>query len=200
MTRARTRGSPTSRRARLPRRPRSPRARSGPRAPSRVEDRTVSRAAYGGDVARAVGIIAKLVAQTADIHVDSPIEHLGLVLSIERVEEHLTRDDPAAGPHECREEAEFGLRERNALSRTTDLVTIEVDRQIAERKGPPHRLLARPGASQDGLPADDELRGSAGLRQVVVGAARDAGYPVGSASPCRQHEHRDVGLRACGAN
>src|SRR5256714_4145757 len=189
MTCSRTRGSRSSRRARLPRRPRSPRARSGPRAPSRVEDRTVSRAAYGGDVARAVGIIAKLVAQTADIHVDRPIEHLGLVLSIEGVEKHLTRDDPAAGPHECREEAELGLRERNALPRTTDLVTIEVDRQIAERKGPPHRLLARPGTSQERLHADDELRGREGLREEVGGAARDAGYPVGSASAGRQHSH-----------
>src|SRR5205814_6270153 len=154
-------------------RPRSPRPRSVPRDPSRVEECAVSRAAHRRDIARPLWIVAELVAKPPDVYVDRSVEHRGVVLSIERIEKHLARDDSTAGAHQRREKAELGLRQRDALVSAADLVTVEVDREIAERERCPTRLLARFCASQERFYADDQLRGRERLRQIVVGTARD---------------------------
>src|SRR5258707_4532901 len=76
-------------------------------------------------------------------------------------------------------------------------MTIEIDRQIAEGEGLPPGLLARFGASQEGLYPHDELRRGERLGQVIVRAARDPGYAVSRTAAGRKYQHRYVGFRAC---
>ena len=58
--------------------------------------RPVADPADGGHVSRRVGIVAKFVAQPADMDVDGPVEDLGLVRTVDRIEELVAGEDAAA--------------------------------------------------------------------------------------------------------
>ena len=63
-----------------------------------------------------LGIVAELVAQPPDVDVDGPVEDLGLVVAVDRIEELVAGQDPAAGLEDRLEEAELdpGQRDRPA--------------------------------------------------------------------------------------
>ena len=62
----------------------------------------VADAADRRDVARPVGVVTELVAQPPDVDVDGPVEHLGLVLAVDRVEQLVAAQDAAVGLEERR--------------------------------------------------------------------------------------------------
>ena len=92
----------------------------------------VADAADRGDVARSLGVVAELVAQPADVDVDGPIEHLGLVLAVDRVEQLVAAQDAAAGLDQAGEEPELdpGQGDRHAVA--GDLVAVEVDDEVGQ--------------------------------------------------------------------
>ena len=61
----------------------------------------VPDAAHRRDVARPFGVVTELVAQPPDMDVDGPVEHLRLVLAVDRVEQLVAGQDPAAGLDEA---------------------------------------------------------------------------------------------------
>ena len=149
----------------------------------------VADAADGRDVARRVGVVAELVAQPADVDVDRPVEDLGLVLAVDRVEQLVAGQDPAVGLEDRLRAA--GTRRgsgRSAVPSRRDLVAVEVDDQVgvadrAARRGVAcRRRRGRRGPAQDRLDAQDELGRRERLGQVVVGAVLEAGDPVDASS------------------
>src|SRR5207302_6376131 len=94
-------------------------------------DCPISGAAHGGDVAWMVGLLAKLVAQPADVDVDGPLQGIALYRPIESVEQDLTGQDPAFSLHQCREQAELSCRQGNNSVVTSQLEPVEIDREVA---------------------------------------------------------------------
>ena len=77
-----------------------PITRSRPRGP-------VSDAADGRDVARHLGVVPELVAQPADVDVNGPVEDVGLVAAVDRIEELVAGQDAAVRFEDRLEEPEL---------------------------------------------------------------------------------------------
>ena len=74
--------------------------------------RPIAHAAHRRDVPRSVGVVAELVPEPPDVDVDGPIEDLGLVLAVDRVEQLVAGQDAAVGLEQRRRAA--GTRPRSA--------------------------------------------------------------------------------------
>ena len=83
-----------------------------------------------GDVARAIGLLPKLVAQPADVDVDGPLQGIALDGPVQGVEQDLPGQHPAPGLHQCREKAELGCRKGNDSIAASQLESVQVDREI----------------------------------------------------------------------
>ena len=69
--------------------------------------RAIADAADRGDVARAVGVVAELVAEAADVDVDRAVEDLGAVVAVDRIEQLVARQDAAVGLEDRLEQPEL---------------------------------------------------------------------------------------------
>src|SRR5207253_11089419 len=74
-------------------------------------DCPISGATHSRDVTRMVGLLAKLVAQPADVDVDGPLQGIALYRPIESVEQDLSGEHPAFGLHQRGKKAELGGRQ-----------------------------------------------------------------------------------------
>src|SRR5437763_14181274 len=70
--------------------------------------RPVPGSAHCGDVARAIDILTKLVAQPADVDIDRPLERVALHRPVERVEQSVASQKPAPCLAQSREQAKLG--------------------------------------------------------------------------------------------
>ena len=180
---------------------RAPRARSGwrSRAPITGRRRPIADAADGGDVARMLGVVAELVAQAPDVDVDRPVEHLGLVAAVDRVEQLVAGQDAAVGLDE-----RWSSRNSTRVSGDRRAVAGSPRGGRGRRRGRPVtsggradgvRASVARGPAQDRLDAQDELGRGERLGQVVVGAVLEAGDPVERRAARRQDEDRRGGRR-----
>ena len=64
--------------------------------------------------------------------VDRPVEDVGPVLAVDRVEQLVAGEDPAAGLDEAGQEAELDAGERDRPAGPGDLVAVEVDGQVGQ--------------------------------------------------------------------
>ena len=64
--------------------------------------------------------------------VDGPIEHLGLVLAVDRVKQLIAAEDTAAGLDQAGEEAEFDPGEGDRDAVAGDLVAVEIDDEVGQ--------------------------------------------------------------------
>ena len=128
--------------------------------------------------------------------VDRPIEDLGLVLAVDRVEELVAGQDAAVALEEGDEEPELDGGQRHEPIGDPDLVALAIDDEVAvpdrlagaRRCAPPPRPAA--GPLEDPLDAEDELGRGERLREVVVGAGTEARDPVVRQAPRREDDHR----------
>ena len=69
--------------------------------------------------------------------VDRPIEDVGLVPAVDRVEQLVAGEDPAVGLDDGLEEAELDAGQRDRLAVAGDLVAVEVDDEVGvdQRRG-----------------------------------------------------------------
>ena len=102
---------------------------------SRGPGRPVADAADRGHVARRLGVVAELVAQPADVDVDGPVEDVGLVAAVDRVEQLVAGEDAAVGLEERLEEPELDARQGDRLARPRHLVAVGVDDEVALGEG-----------------------------------------------------------------
>ena len=143
--------------------------------------------------ARRARVVAELLAQVGDVHVDRALAH-HRVAAARLAEERVARHHAPGPPRERHEEVELHPRELDALPRHARLAAREVDDDgaRAELGGGAAGLRA----AEDGAEAREELPGGDGLREVVVGAELEAHHPVGLVAAGREHEDGDVAPRA----
>ena len=115
------------------------------RADVTVAGRPVADAADGGDVARPLGVVAELVAQPPDVDVDGPVEDVGLVLAVDRVEQLVAGQDAAVGLEERLEQPELDAGQRDRLA-----VAGRPRGGRGRRRGRPWRSGARRGRRRGG--------------------------------------------------
>ena len=160
----------------------------------RQRRRPIADAADRRDVARPLGVVAELVPQPPDVDVDRPVEDLGLVLAVDRVEQLVAGQHPAVGLEQRGQEPELDGGQRRQPAVDPDLVALAVDDEVAVADRAldvrPGRRRAPTGAIEDPLDAQDELGRRERLRQVVVGARGEAGDPVVDEAARRQDDDR----------
>src|SRR5438105_6578858 len=161
-------------------------------------DGAISGATHGRDIARAIGLLAKFVAQPADMDVDRALQGVALHRPVQGDEQNLSGEYSAFGLHQCREKAELGRRQGDDSVATSQFEPVEVDREVAV---PDRAAVLRPsrralGAAEDGFDAHDELSRGEGLDEIIVRAFVDAVDAVGGRSPRRKNHDRNLGALA----
>ena len=114
------------------------------------------------------------------MNVDGPVEDLGRVLAVDRIEQTIAAEDTAAGLDEAGQQAELDVGEGDRYAAAGDLVAVEVDDEVGQREACPGSGVGGPRRRppQDRLDAQDQLGRRERLGQVVVGAILEAGDPV----------------------
>ena len=67
--------------------------------------------------------------------VDRPVEDVGLVVAVDRVEQLVAGEDAAVGLEDRLEQPELDPRQRDRLAVAGDLVAVEVDDQVGVARG-----------------------------------------------------------------
>ena len=158
--------------------------------------RPVADAADGGDVARTLGVVAELVAQPPDVDVDGPVEDLGLVLAVDRIEQLVAGQDAAVGlDQRWSSRNSTRVRAIGSPSRVTSWRSRSTTRSARTSGGCAGAGVGRRGggAAQDRLDAQDELGRRERLGQVVVGAVLEAGDAVERRAAGRDDQDRRGG-------
>ena len=152
----------------------------------------------GIEPTRVARVVAELGAQVLDVGVD------GALVALEVVAEDLL-DKLHAGINAARvagergEQLELGGGEVDFLALDEDLVTRDVDDEVAEVEDLERRLDLGVGATQQGAHAGHELTGREGLDQVVVGAQLEADDAVLDLALGGEHDDGHVRGLADGA-
>src|SRR4051794_38922637 len=123
------------------------------RGGARVAGRAVADAPHGGHVPGLLGIVAELLAETADVDVDRPVEDRGVVTAVDLVEELVARQDAAAGFEQHLEEPELDARERDDLALSQDLVATRIEDEVGVADEADLRVGADGGGSRRGSSA-----------------------------------------------
>src|SRR5579864_6353307 len=121
------------------------------------------------DVARTGRIIAQLLPQLADVHVDRAVDDDGLVKGVDVGQKLFAAEHPSRKFHQRLEQFVLDHGEADFAPGDEDLVPLDVQRQIPAhdlRRG----LGALSGTPQDGVDARDEFTRTEGLGDVVVRA------------------------------
>ena len=66
-----------------------------------------------------------------DVH--GPVEHLGLVLAVDGIEQLVAGEDAAVGLDQGRQQAELDARQRDRLAVAGDLEPVGIDDEVGER-------------------------------------------------------------------
>ena len=85
------------------------------RGRSRPARRPIADAADRLDVARRIRVVVELVAQAPDVDVDRPIEDLGRLVAVDRVEQLVARQDPAVGAEDRLDSSRNSTRVRSMI-------------------------------------------------------------------------------------
>jgi hypothetical protein len=140
-----------------------------------------------------LGVVVELVAQTADVDVDRPVEDLGGVVGVDRVEELVAGQDPAVRGEQGGEQAELDEGQGNEAGADARLVAGRVEDEVAVAERPlsaPRSGRSRPGRrrvragrgglgpAKDRLDTQDELARRERLDEVVVRAVLEAADPT----------------------
>src|SRR5262245_29555219 len=140
------------------------------------------------DERRMFGVVPKLLAQTADEHVDGAVVRLRFDAA-HRFHDAITRQDTPAVSHEEAEQFELGRRqaerstlERRRLRRPVDLQRADTDDFLVRMRT----------SAEDRLHARDELTGLEWFRQVVVRTELEPEDSIGDIATSGQHDDRDA--------
>ena len=129
---------------------------------------TVAEAAHRLDKPWRPGIVAELLAQLADVHVDHPVDD-GLPMLVDPLEKLLPGEDPAAGSQQGPQKPELHCGQFQLPVVQGHPVPGVVELQAAARQDFGARRFGS-GPAQNRLDPLDQLAGAEGFDHVVVGA------------------------------
>src|SRR5438445_3818459 len=109
----------------------APRRRQSRLSRTPVPDELVPDSANGLNVPGARRIVPELLPQLADVDVDRPVDHDGLIEGVDMGQQLVPREDPAGKLHQRLEEFELDRGQPDLPAVGGDLVPLEVHHQIA---------------------------------------------------------------------
>src|SRR4051812_43174860 len=176
-------------RGRRKRRPKRPSPFAAPPIALSLED--VAGTAFGVQQARLAARL-ELAPQVGDEDVDR-VRRRHRVIAPDLVEQALAGDDEALVAHQELEQLELAVGQLDLALAAAHLAGVRVEDEVADfqRGGAP-----RGAAAQQGPDPRQQLLALEGLRQVVVGAAVEAGHPVLGLGAGGQHQDRHVAVAA----
>jgi len=149
------------------------------------------------------GIELELAAKILHVAIDSPLVPLERV-TLSRVEQLQAAEDPPGLRGKCRQDLKLRGGKREHVRATSNLVAIEIDRQVAVLQQPPGSHCWDAGvsfsaATEHGVDARDELFRIKRLDDVIVGPQLQPDDPVGDLVARRQHDDGHIRRRRISA-